>query len=567
MKKTGRLMILFAALAILVLSAVTSRQGQLISFYAIPYDALRSMIRMTAAYFASILFSFAYAYAMYANRHAEKILQPILDILQSVPILGFFPFAIFLFVRAVNGNEIGWEFASIFLIFTSMTWNMTFGIFDSFVGIPEDLKQTSKLYGLSGWRRFRDLYFPATVPKLVYNSMMSWAAGWYFLVPAEYIASVAKGGAVLPGIGSMLYVSAQKGDISLMTATFAFLILIIVIMDIIIWRPLNAWSEKYKYEYTAVSTGTHQINQFPMRRYFQWIPVRSGTGRAISGAVRRGAEGFNTAGHKIATFYADTRRVWRYVFAAAGIIIVVGIIVGAVEAISSIYKLLIVSGKIYAAVLPLALGLSLARLVIAYIISLAIALPLAIVSTRRGSGRLIMPIAEIVASVPATAVFPIIVFVLIGVTHGLNIPAILLITTGMVWYLFFNLAAGMRTIPSEIIEAARNYGLKGSLYAKRVLLPAMFPSLVTGSITAFGGGWNALIVSEYVQSISPNTPPYSVLGIGELIDRAAYATPPNTPLLILSLIVMILAVIAINRLFWKRLQGIAERKYRIEGVS
>ncbi len=567
MKTAVRLPILFLSLAILIASAVTSNQGQLISLYAIPYDALRSLIRMTAAYIASVLFSFAYAYAMYANRYAERILQPILDILQSVPILGFFPFAILIFVRAVNGNEIGWEFASIFLIFTSMTWNMTFGIFDSFASIPEDLKQTSKLYGLTGWRRFRDLYFPSTIPKLVYNSMMSWAAGWYFLVPAEYIASVVKGGTMLPGMGSMLYISAQRGDISLMASTFAFLILIVVIMDVTVWRPLNLWSEKYKYEYTPGASGTQQINQFPMRRYFQWIPVRSGSGKAISGAVRRGAEKFNTAGHKITAFYGNTRRIWKYIFVAAGIIAAGGAIAVAFEAVSSIYSLLIVSGGVYATVLPLALGLSLARLVIAYFISLGISLPLAIASARRGSGRLIMPIAEIVASVPATAVFPIIVFSLIGITHGLNIPAILLITTGMVWYLFFNLAAGIRTIPSEIIEAARNYGLRGRLYAKRVLLPAIFPSLVTGSITAFGGGWNALIVSEYVQSITPGTRPYSVLGIGELIDRAAYASPPNTPLLILSLFVMIIAVIVINRLFWKKLQILAEGKYRIEGVS
>ncbi len=567
MKNAGRLLILGAASAVLIISAAASRQGQLISFYAIPYDAMRSFLRMTAAYIASLLFSFAYAYAMYANRHAERILQPVLDILQSVPILGFFPFAIFLFVSAVNGNEIGWEFASIFLIFTSMTWNMTFGIFDSFVGIPEDLKQTSKLYGLTGWRRFRDLYFPSTVPKLVYNSMMSWAAGWYFLVPAEYIASVAKGGAVLPGIGSMLYVSAQNGDIPLMAATFAFLIMIVVAMDIIIWRPLSAWSDKYRYEYTAVIADAHRLNEFPMRRYFQWIPVRSGTGKAITGLLKRGAERFNTAGHRIAAFHGRTRRIWKYSLQVAGLVIAGALIILAIEAVLSVYGLLVVSGRIYASVLPLALGLSLARLVIAYFVSLAIALPLAIASTRKGGGKLVMPVAEIVASVPATAVFPIIVFVLIGITHGLNIPSILLITTGMVWYLFFNLVAGIRIIPSEIIEAARSYGLRGRLYAKRVLLPAIFPSLVTGSVTAFGGGWNALIVSEYVQSISPGAKPYSVLGIGELIDRAAYARPPNTPLLLLSLIVMILAVIVINRLVWKRLQVIAERKYKIEGVS
>jgi NitT/TauT family transport system permease protein len=570
LKTAARLAILTAAVIVLAASALLSGGGEAISFYAIPYDAFRSLIRMTAAYIISILFSLIYAYAMYASRAAERIMHPILDVLQSVPILGFFPVALYFFVDIVSGSEIGWEFASIFLIFTSMVWNITFGMYDSLISIPGELNDATKIYGLTGWRRFRDLFFPSMIPKLIYNSMVSWAGGWYFLIPAEYITtsiSSSSGGAVLPGLGSILYLSALKGEVGLMAATFAVLVIIIVAMDLFIWRPLSAWSEKYKYEYTLTDGGGTVYTKFPMRQYYEWFPLLPGSGRRISKAVGRAAEKFNDAGHRISRFLGRTVRYWKIALLSAVAVLFALFVFAAFGAIETVYALITGTGKEYAVLMPEALGLSLLRLVAAYFISLAIAIPLAVAATRKGRGSHLMMGSEIVASVPATAIFPIIVFLLIDVTHGLNIPSILLLVTGMIWYIFFNVSAGLKSIPSEIMEAARNYGVKGRLYIKRVMLPAIFPSLVTGSITAFGGGWNALIVSEYVPSITPGASPYYVLGIGYLIDKATYTVPENTGLLVFSLIVMICAVIAINRLFWRRLQKLAEKRYKMEGIS
>ena len=569
MRRLTAVVLLALSVTVLTVSGYFSTTEGILSAYAIPYDAFRSLLRMGAAYILSVLFSVVYGYVMYANRATEKILQPLLDILQSVPILGFFPFAILLFVAISPIKALGWESASVFLIFTSMAWNMTFGVYDSLREMPAELVDAAGVYGLSGWKRFRGLLFPSMIPKLVYNSMLSWAGGWYFLIPAEYIITAQNGGTVLPGIGSLLYFAASAGNIGLLLEGFFLLVAIIVLMDILIWRPLSSWAEKFRYEFT-IEEG-HQLPKgryvFPIRTYLEWFPTLPKTRRTVSKSYEYVVGKVNLVGHRMAEFVKRTAKYWKAAGIAAGLILVVLLVVVAVEASFTIYTFFTQSGRANAGILPLALGLSLLRLVIAYLISIAIALPLAVLAT--GSGRVnryVMPAAEIIASVPATAIFPLLVVALIGVTHGLDIPAILLLVTGMLWYLFFNIAAGLKSIPSELKDAAHNYGLRGWLYVKRVLLPSIFPSLMTGSITAFGGGWNALIVSEYVPSLTGGKP-YSVIGLGSLIDKASYSTPENMGLLVLSLVTMVVAVVAINRLFWRRMQSIAERKYKLEGVS
>lgn len=568
MRRVTAAVLLFLSTAAVALSGYMSGSTGIVSAYAIPYDAFRSTLRMGAAYFLSLAFAIIYGYAMYANRMTEKVLQPLLDILQSVPILGFFPFAILLFIELIPVRSVGWEFASIFLIFTSMAWNMTFGVYDSLREMPAELLDASGVYGLSGWKKFRSLLLPSMIPKLVYNSMLSWAGGWYFLIPAEYIITAQGGGTILPGIGSLLYFAASLGNVPLLLEGFFFLITLIIAMDVFIWRPTSTWAEKYRYEFTAEEGRSQKgMYAFPFRAYFTWIPSFRRSRRRVSGGYRAVSTTVNRAGHAIAEFVRRRSRYWKAAGIVTGIVLAALLIAGAVEASLSVYGLLLKSGREYAAILPLALGLSLLRLISAYFISVAIAIPLAILATGTGRlNRLVMPAAEVVASIPATAVFPLLVVALIGATHGLDIPSVLLLVTGMVWYVFFNIVAGLKSIPSELKDAARNYGLGRWLYVRRVLLPAIFPSLMTGSITAFGGGWNALIVSEYVPSLTGGKP-YYVLGIGYLIDKASYSTPEDIGLLVLSLVTMVLVVVAINRLFWRRLQTLAERKYKLEGVS
>ena len=569
MRRLTAVVILCFMVAVIALSGYMSTLHGVISAYAIPYDAFRSMLRMSSAYLLSVIFSIVYGYSMYANRSTEKVLQPLLDILQSVPILGFFPFAILLFVAIIPFKAAGWEMASIFLIFTSMAWNMTFGVYDSLREIPGELVDASSVYGLTGWKKFRTLLFPSMIPKLVYNSMLSWAGGWYFLIPAEYIVTAQGGGQVLPGIGSLLYFSAGLGNIQLLLEGFFFLVAIIVAMDVLIWRPLSSWAEKYRYEFTAEEGRGRQgtVRTFPIMGYLAWLPTLPRTRKTMSKGYDYIVGRLNHAGHSAAELVRRTGRYWKIAGIMLGGLLAALLIVGIAAASLSIVSFFSSAGRKYASLMPLALALSLLRLISAYLISVAIALPLAMIAVRNGRlSRLVMPAAEVVASVPATAIFPIIVVGLIGVTHGLNIPSVLLLVTGMLWYVFFNVVAGLKSIPAELKDAAHSYGLRGWLYIRKVILPAIFPSLMTGSITAFGGGWNALIVSEYVPSLTGGSP-YYVLGIGYLIDRASYAKPEDIGLLVLSLVTMVVVVVAINRLFWRRLQSLAEKKYKLEGVS
>lgn len=556
-------------LTAVLLSAYLSGTSGVVSAYAIPYDAFRSLLRMGAAYLLSLLFAIIYGYAMFANRTTERILQPLLDILQSIPILGFLVPVILLLSGLIAVKAAVWEMASVFLIFTSMAWNMTFGVYDALREMPSDLLDASRTYGLSGWKKFRTVLFPSMIPKLVYNSMLSWAGGWYFLVPAEFIITAQGSGAYLPGIGSLLYFAASLGNIPLLLAGFSFLVGIIIVMDVFIWRPLSSWAEKYKYEFTVEEGRMRRRGMyvFPIRSYFAWLPTLPKTRAMLSRSYEHTVGRFNSTGHAFAEFIRRTTSYWKGAGVALGIALAALLAIGIAEASFSIYSLLSRSGKEYASLLPVALALSLLRLAAAYLISLAIAIPLAVLAAREGRlGRLVMPAAEIVASVPATAIFPLIVVALIGITHGLDIPSILLLVTGMIWYVFFNVVSGLKSIPAELKDAARNYGIGGWRYVRRVMLPAIFPSLMTGSITAFGGGWNALIVSEYVTT-STSAVPFHVMGLGYLIDEATYSTPKDIGLLVLSLVTMVVAVMAINRLFWRRMQMLAERKYKLEGVS
>lgn len=570
MKRLTAAVIFLTGLAVVLLSAYESHSEGVVSPYAIPYDAFRSILRMSAAYLLSLVFAVIYGYAMFANRTTERILQPLLDILQSIPILGFLVPVILLLSDVISIKALVWEMASTFLIFTSMAWNMTFGVYDSLREMPADVVDASRLYGLSGWRKFRNLFLPTMIPKLVYNSMLSWAGGWYFLVPAEYIITGSThGGVILPGIGSLLYFAAGLGNIPLLLSAFFFLIGIIIAMDVFIWRPLSAWAEKYRYEFTVEEGATVAKNRyiFPFKSYLTLFPTLPKTRRTVSRSYDYAVGRLSPAGHSMSEFIRRTSTYWKAAGVVFGLALAGLLVAGIVEASFSLYTLLSTSGREYATVLPLALGLSLLRLISAYLISLAIALPLAVLAVGNGRfSRLVMPAAEIVASVPATAIFPLLVVALIGVTHGLEVPSILLLVTGMVWYVFFNIVSGLKSIPAELKEAARNYGLTGWHYVRKVMLPAIFPSLMTGSITAFGGGWNALIVSEYVTSLRGG-PPFYVLGIGYLIDKATLSVPKDVGLLVLSLVTLVVTVIAMNRLFWRRMQNLADRKYKLEGVT
>jgi NitT/TauT family transport system permease protein len=526
------------------------------------WDLAQSFMRMLIAYFLSLGFSLVYGYYASTHRPSERVLIPVLDILQSVPILGFFPIVIVVFVDATPGSFVGPNIAAIFLIFTSMAWNMVFGVYESLKSLPSDLREAADSFGVRGAQRLRKVLLPATVNRLVYNSVLSWTAGWYFLVAAEIIAPS------VHGIGSFLLAAAATNDVAGLLAGILLLVILIAALDVFIWRPLYRWAEKYRYD--QVPSGDQEIiSGGPRRAPLRRVAVRVYRG-AVTGMTRLSSPVIGFAmyatPHRLRHRTPGTARALRWIVLGSILVTVWLLLITLIVATFGVFSQPIaphVRDQILS--LPVALGASFLRIVVAYLLSLAISLALAFYLVRRPKVyRVGLPLVEIVASVPATALFPLFVFALvafIGPTHGgFEAASILMLTTGMLWYLFFNILSGLRSVPPDLKEAAQSLGLTRWLYYRRLVLPAIFPSFVTGSITAFGGGWNTLIIAEYLR-YGPRT--FSVLGIGQLIDMGN-AEKNGLPLMTAALLTMVFTVIVVNEVLWKPLYRRAVERYRID---
>ncbi|MDE3155555.1 MAG: ABC transporter permease subunit [Acidobacteriota bacterium] len=514
----------------------------------LPWYALRSFLRMLAAYVLSLGFSLVVGYWAATSLQARRFIMPCLDILQSVPILGFFPAAVFLFIRLFNGSVLGVEAAAVFLIFTSQAWNLAFSVYESLTTIPEDLATAVAASGASGMVRWRRLLLPACVPRLTYNSMMSWAAGWYFLIASEVI-TVGPQSYTLPGLGSYIGTAIEHGDWGLATAGIGTLAALIVLLHIFVWSPLGFWSRRFRYEFSsrteAVPTpaAITLISRAPLVRR-AWHRTANQTAR-IAGAV---AAVFS---------FVFTLPVTRFVLGALALAAAVGIGYGGVRTAITLIRPLPPA----AAGIPLALLYSFLRLVVAYAISLAWTIPLAYWLSRSAQrAARVLPIVQILASMPATAFFPLIVAAIIGLHLSMNVAAVVLILTGMQWYLLLNLVAGAEAMPEDLRELAAASNVGGWMYLRRFFLPVAMPSLITGSITAWGGGWNALIIAEYVTA---NGRVYSTPGIGSLLDRFTYVDG-NLQMIVLSILTMVVVVTALNRLVWRRLYEVAAVRFRLE---
>lgn len=531
------------------------------SIGVLPYYAFRSFLRMLGAYLLSLIFTLTYGYKAGTDTRAERWLIPILDILQSVPILGFFPAAVYFFVSLFQGRLLGIELASIFLIFTSQAWNMTFGFYESLTTIPRDLLEATVAYRVTGWRRFRTLYLPAGIPKLVYNSIMSWAGGWYFLIAAEIIA-IGPVEYSLPGLGSYLIRTTEKGELGLTMVGLLTLVALITMMNIFIWRPLSTWAENFKYEF-----GSGGSNRLPSGLGYRLWWQAPGFREIRIGVIKGGAflgQAVGNLGARLAPGPEQWRRWCRYLARVERLVAwVLGLLLAyaLVRGLLALGTLFLEPWQPQVFSIPAALLFSFFRLMAAYLLSLAWTLPVAIwIGHNERVYEFLTPVFEILASVPATALFPIIVFVLVGLTGGMNLAAILLVLTGMQWYLLFNLIAGVKSIPGDLKEAAAAFGLRGLGYLRRVVLPALVPSLITGSITAWGGGWNALIVAEYVVYAGHT---YTAFGIGSLLDMATYGSG-NFQVIWSSLIAMMVTIVLMNRFFWRRLYDMAAQRFKIE---
>jgi NitT/TauT family transport system permease protein len=523
----------------------------------LPAYAAWSFLRMLCAYVLALGFSISYGYVAATNRRAERVLMPLLDILQSVPVLGFFPAATFFFVNLTHGSRFGVEMASVFLIFTSQAWNIAFGCYEAITTIPQESFDALASQGVRGWRKFRTLYLPACVPKLVYNSILSWAGGWYFLIACE-ILTIGPNTQALPGLGSFLKRASAEGKTGLTLMGIGALIVIVILMHFVIWRPLESWSEKFRYEFAASTVAPSFMLRF-------WRDLRPLL------ALRRA---WKHAGTRVSVWWARVRPpkviadleapppLWRRVI---GRVVQIASIVFSIWVLWRAGRALVVVMRPpwpdEAKSIPAALGASFLRLLIAYVIALAWTIPVAVwAGGRPRVMRIVGPFAQIASSVPATSLFPLIVMFVIHHRGGTNVAAVMLVLTGMQWYLLFNLLAGVHAIPGDLKEATRSLGLKGWKNFRTLILPAMLPSLITGSITGWGGGWNALIVSEYLY-FGGRT--YKVLGIGAMLQEST-DPPGNQPMMVLTLVAMVVVIVIMNRLFWRRMYNAAADRFKIE---
>jgi NitT/TauT family transport system permease protein len=531
------------------------------SVLELPFLALASLSRMVAAYLLALVFAIAYGHAAATNKRASVVLLPLLDVLQSIPILGFFPAALIFFVATFHGHPVGIELAVVFLIFTSMAWNMAFGVYESLTTIPHDLEEAAASFGLRGWLRFRHLAFPAAIPKLVYNSILSWTNGWFFLVASE-VFSAAGTEFQRPGLGAYIALAGRAGDAASIAVGIAVLAAVVLALDIFLWRPLSAWSERFRME-TATGREVPHVPG-PYER-FRWLPRLPRVRREVFQRLQPVVAAFRGVSARFERTYAAHPRIIREVRRVDIAMFLIVFLVVVSSGLIGLTQLFLRPLPPDAALLPNAAFLSFTRLLVAYAVGLAWTVPIAaVLGQNEKAARFLTPVLELFASLPATALLPVIVgfSAIVAASFGSagQLAAILIALFSMQWYLLFNLISGVRSIPEDLREAARSFGLRGRTYWRRVLLPAMAPSLLTGSITAWGAGWNALIVSEYIQYAGRL---YEVPGLGSLLNRAVYPVP-NNEMLVLTILTMIVVVLAMNKILWRPLFRRAAARYRLE---
>jgi NitT/TauT family transport system permease protein len=517
---------------------------------ALPLYALYSVLRITIAYVLSLIFTLVYGYIAAYNAKAERVMVPLLDVLQSIPVLSFLPGVMLAMVSLFPSRQLGVEFGSILLIFTGQVWNMAFSFYSSLKSIPTEMREAAKLYRFSWWQSFTQMELPYAVVGLVWNSMMSVAGGWFFLMACEMFV-LGKRDFRLPGLGSYLQTAANKGDMRAILYGLGMMLAVIVLTDQLVWRPIVAWAQKFKFENVEASDVPRSPVLAMLRRsrlvalISQKSTARWGEALSLRFARKR------TPVSKPSP--PGTRR-WLFLVVGVGL---VGI---------SLYLVfrgvLLLSGVSAAELREITKGLlaTFLRVAAALVLGCLWTIPAGVaIGTRPKLARFAQPLAQIAASLPATALFPVVLLALIKLGGGLGIGSILLMVMGTQWYLLFNVIAGASSIPTELNEVCGIYRFSRWERWRKLILPAIFPYLITALVTASGGAWNASIIAEYFH-VQDRV--LSTVGLGALISQASDSG--NFRLLFASTIFMAATVVTVNRLLWRKLYRLASTRFRLE---
>lgn len=517
----------------------------------LPVYALRTTMRMLLAIVCSTIFTFVYAAFAAKSRHAEMVLIPLLDILQSVPILGFLTFTVVFFLNLFPGRVLGAELACVFAIFTSQAWNMTFSMYQSIRNVPKDLEEASQRFHLSGWQRFWRLDVPFAMPGLIWNAMMSMSGGWFFVVASEAI-TVGDTTVTLPGIGSYVALGIKEQNLPAIGYAILAMLLVIIAYYQLLFRPVVAWADKFRFEQTASANAPNSwvldlfrrtralraltypfaaLNQMFANLHIAWPRQLRMTPKS-SNAPSRVVDALWLALVLATTGYAAWR-IYQYLSATLSASDVLGV-VG--------YGLI-----------------TLARVIVLIALATLIWVPVGVwIGLRPKFAERIQPLAQFLAAFPANLAFPVFVLAIVHYGASPNIWLSPLMILGTQWYILFNVIAGAAAFPTDLREAAGSFHLRGWRWWTKVILPGIFPYYITGAITASGGSWNASIVAEVA---SWGDTHLTADGLGAYIAKATEAG--DFPRVVLGIAVMCILVTLFNRLLWRPLYAFGERRLRL----
>jgi NitT/TauT family transport system permease protein len=516
----------------------------------LPVYALRTTMRMLLAIVCSIIFTFVYAALAAKSRRAEMVMIPLLDILQSVPILGFLTFTVVFFLNLFPGQVFGAELACVFAIFTSQAWNMTFSMYQSIRNVPKDLEEASQSFHLSGWQRFWRLDVPFAMPGLIWNTMMSMSGGWFFVVASEAI-TVGNTTVTLPGIGSYVALGIQKQNLPAIGYAILTMLLVIIAYDQLLFRPVVAWADKFRFEQTAAATAptSWMLDLFRRTRALRALTYPFA-------ALNRAFSNLHLAIPGKLQTPVRSGPPSRMIDAVWLALVIAGTGYAGWQAYQYLSTTLSPSDVLAAFGYGFA---TLARVIVLITLATLIWVPVGVwIGLRPKLAERIQPLAQFLAAFPANLAFPVFVVIIVRYRLDANIWLSPLMILGTQWYILFNVIAGASAFPTDLREAAGSFHLGGWRWWTKVILPGIFPYYITGAITASGGSWNASIVAEVA---SWGDTHLTASGLGAYIADATEAG--DFPRVVLGITVMCILVTLFNRLVWRPLYAFGERRLRL----